>query len=325
MNRDRGILSAVTYPITRTSNISEWRDESAAMPRWRDEGAAMPQWCEDEDVPARQFDASDEWDDKWLRPLLIKPPSHVPPSQVTNAESAPEKCVVEAPAGRADASTECDARWLRSLLIKPPSHVPTLQPATAESAPEKCVVEAPAKRADESAERDAEQLRHKFAAVPPSQVPPSAPKKAANHWEPMEPEAMPLKLRFLRWLFRVNQCRAKRYSTPDLVAYYFTGGAPHSFQVGDISASGLYLLTPERWTLGTLIQMTLHMKDGSSGSPKDSIRVLSELVRFDENGAGFSFVLPDYEYLCAYGLRPEEVLDRKSIERFMRKIRGRAG
>ena len=268
--------SAVPYLITRTSDIPEWRDESA-MPRWRDQGAAMPQWCE-EDVPARRLDASDEWDDKWLRPLLIKPPSHVPPSQQAKVESAPEKCVVEAPAKRADASAECDGRWLR---------------------PE-------------------------FSIAPPSQLPLPEPTKTGNVWESMEPEVMPLNLRFLRWLFRVNQCRAKRYSTPDLVAHYFTGGAPHSFQVADMSATGLYLLTQERWAPGTLIRMTLHKKDRSGGSPKDSICVLSELVRVDENGAGFSFVLPDYRYLCAYGLRPEEMLDRKSIERFMRKIGVRA-
>jgi hypothetical protein len=70
--------------------------------------------------------------------------------------------------------------------------------------------------------------------------------------------------------------------------------------------------------------MTLHKKDGSGGSPKDSICVLSEPVRFDKNGAGFSFILQDCEYLCAYGIRPEEALDRKSIERFMRKIGVRA-
>jgi len=70
--------------------------------------------------------------------------------------------------------------------------------------------------------------------------------------------------------------------------------------------------------------MTLHKKDKGGGPPKDSICILSEPVRFDKNGAGFSFVLPDYEYLCAYGLRPEEVLDPKSIERFMRKIGVRA-
>jgi hypothetical protein len=179
----------------------------------------------------------------------------------------------------------------------------------------------PAERADASVECHDKCLRHEFSIVPPRQVPSSEPTKAGNIWESMEPEAVPLKLRFLRWLLRVNQCQAKRFSAPDLVAYYFTGGAPQSFQVGDISSTGLYLLTPERWALGTLIRMTLHKKAGSGGSPKDSISVLSELVRFDKNGAGFSFVLPDYAYLCAYGLRPEEALDRKSIERFVRKIR----
>lgn len=278
MNRDRRILSAVPYPFTRTSNIPEWRDECAAMLRsWRDEGAATPQLRE-EDVLARRFDASDEWDDKWLRPLLITPPpSHVPPSQPAKAESALEKCVAEAPAKRADAIAECDAKWLR---------------------PE-------------------------FPIMPSSQLPPSEPTKTGNVGASTEQEATPRKLRFLRWLLRVNQCQAKRYSTPDLVAYYFTGGTPRSFQVRNMSATGLYVGTPERWAPGTLIQMTLH-KDGRGGSPKDSICVLSELVRFDENGAGFSFVLPDYEYLCAYGLRPEETLDSKSIERFMRKIVVRA-
>src|SRR5262249_44363361 len=115
-----------------------------------------------------------------------------------------------------------------------------------------------------------------------------------------------------------------RYSTPDLVAYYFTGGASRSFQVGDMSATGLYLRTKDRWAPGTLIRMTLQ-KNQKGASPKDSISVLSELVRFDEKGAGFSFVLPDYKYLCAYGLRPEEILDRKSIERFIQKIGVLAG
>ena len=276
MSRDRGVLSAVPHPITRTSNVPEWRDECAAMLRsWRDEGAGVLQPRE-EDLLARRFDASDEWDDKWLRPLLVMPPTHVPPSQPAKAESAPEERVVETPAKHADASAECDAK------------------------------------------------RPELPNVLSSQLPPSEPTRARDVRELMEPEPISLNLRLLRWLLPINRCWATRYSTPDLVAYYFTGGAPQSFQVGDMSATGLYLLTPERWAPGTLIQMTLHKQDGRGGSPKDSICVLSELVRVDENGAGFSFVLPDYRYLCAYGLRPEEMLDRKSIERFMRKIGVRA-
>ena len=237
----------------------------------------MPELRE-EDLPVRRLDASDEWDDKWLRPLFI-PPARVQPSQPAEAKVAPEKCVVaQAPAKRADTNVECDAKWVRS----------------------------------------------KFATIPSPLVAPSEPTKAENACESMEPDAIPLQLRFLRWLFRVNQNKATRYSTPDLVAYYFTGGSPRSFRVANMSATGLYLLTAERWAPGTLIQMTLHKKNGSGGSPKDSIRVLSEVVRLDKRGAGFSFVPPDYRYLCAYGLGPEEVRDRDSIERFMRKVGVRA-
>ena len=203
MDRDRRILSAVPHPITRTSHMPERRDEGASMPRWREE-----------DVPAKRFDASDEWDDKWLRPLFIMPPSQAPQSQPAKAESAPKRRVVEIPAKHADAS----------VSIVPTSHVPS-----------------------------------------------SEPTKTGKVREPVEPGATSLKLRFLRWLFRVTQCRAKRYSTPDLVAYYFSGGAPISFQVRDMSATGIYLRTPERWALCTLIRMTLQKKVGSSGSPKDSI------------------------------------------------------
>jgi hypothetical protein len=136
----------------------------------------------------------------------------------------------------------------------------------------------------------------------------------------MDPESMPLGLRLLRWLFPdVNQRRAKRFATPGLVAYYWTGGAPHSYQVGDISATGLFLLTKERWAPGTLIQMTLQQQ-GNSSAPEHTICVLSELVRWSENGTGFNFILSDYEDVVEYGLRPNEAMDRKAIERFMQKI-----
>ena len=131
---------------------------------------------------------------------------------------------------------------------------------------------------------------------------------------------MPLGLRVLRWLFpEVNQRRAKRFTTPGLVAYYWTGGAPHSYQVGDMSATGLFLLTKERWAPGTLIQMTLQ-QHGSSSAPEHTICVLSELVRWGENGAGFNFILSDYEDVIEYGIGPHETMDRKAVERFMLKI-----
>ena len=140
--------------------------------------------------------------------------------------------------------------------------------------------------------------------------------------EPEAEEERPsLTLRVLRWLFpEVNQRRAKRYPTPGLVAYYWTGGAPHSYHVGDMSATGLFLLTKERWAPGTLIQMTLQVQDGRVNHSDNSICVLTEVVRWSDNGAGFNFILTDYENVLNYGLMPTEAIDRKSVERFLGKI-----
>lgn len=139
--------------------------------------------------------------------------------------------------------------------------------------------------------------------------------------EPEEEESPSLTIRFLRWLFpEVNQRRAVRYPTPGLVAYYWTGGAPHSYHVGDMSATGLFLLTKERWAPGTLIQMTLQPQEAKQRAAEDSICVLSEVVRWSEHGAGFNFILKDYENVLNYGLQPGEAIDRKAVERFLKKI-----
>jgi len=159
-------------------------------------------------------------------------------------------------------------------------------------------------------------------AAPPLKA--ATPRKSTEPIEDVETEQQesdPLTIRFLRWLFpEVNQRRAKRFPTPGLVAYYWTGGAPYSYNVGDISATGLFLLTKERWAPGTLIQMTLQKQDGKIHHTDSSICVLSEVVRWGENGAGFNFILSDYENVLNYGFGPGEAIDRKSVEKFLQKI-----
>ena len=172
---------------------------------------------------------------------------------------------------------------------------------------------------DKSAEWDAKWLHPIRAAA--KQV--EAPSEPASYEAAVAEELAsdPLTIRFLRWLFPdVNQRRAKRYSTPGVVAYYWTGGAPYSYHVGDMSATGLFLLTKERWAPGTLIQMTLQRQDGRINNSDSSICVLSEVVRWGENGAGFNFILSDYDNVFDYGILPGEAIDRKSVERFLNKI-----
>jgi hypothetical protein len=82
----------------------------------------------------------------------------------------------------------------------------------------------------------------------------------------------------------------------------------------------LYLITQERWTPGTTIQMTLQKQDSSGNSLEGSICVLSEVVRWGENGAGFNFVLSDYEDLASRQILPGEATSRKAVEKFLQRV-----
>jgi hypothetical protein len=134
-------------------------------------------------------------------------------------------------------------------------------------------------------------------------------------------DSVPLKLRLLRWLFPdINRRRAKRYPAPGLVAYYWTGGSPHSYEVANISATGLYLLTKERWAPETMIQMTLQKSENAGQSSEGSISLLSEVVRWGEDGTGFNFILKDYEDLRTREELPSEPVDRKTVEMFLKRV-----
>ncbi len=139
--------------------------------------------------------------------------------------------------------------------------------------------------------------------------------------EAAEGEHVSLQIRLLRWLFPdVNRRRSKRISVPGLVAYYWTGGAPYSYEVGDVSATGVYLRTKERWAPGTTIQMTLQKQDGSGNSSDGSICVLSEVVRWGKDGAGFNFVLSDYDDAASRQIVPGEATSRKAVEKFLNRL-----
>jgi hypothetical protein len=110
-------------------------------------------------------------------------------------------------------------------------------------------------------------------------------------------------VRALRWLFPrliiheapklLDRRRADRQSLPGLIAYFFTGGAPMPQKIDNISVTGFYLLTEERWMPGTIVRMTLQ-KVGSKGDNScDTITVNSRIVRWGPDGEGFEFVLTD--------------------------------
>ena len=123
--------------------------------------------------------------------------------------------------------------------------------------------------------------------------------------------------RLVRWVNGTPE-PAERYRLPGLVAYFWTGGAPQAHPVSNISTSGLYLLTKERWMSDTVLLMNLQSAGTEKGKSADSISVLSQVVRTGENGVGLKFVTPDSLDAHAGQLLPPIQTDKETLERFLK-------
>ena len=72
------------------------------------------------------------------------------------------------------------------------------------------------------------------------------------------------------------------------MAYFFTGAAPVAHKVRNISVSGLYVLTSERWYKGTVVRITL--TDEREPTKERSITVHGIVVRYMDDGVALQFV-----------------------------------
>lgn len=114
---------------------------------------------------------------------------------------------------------------------------------------------------------------------------------------------------------------APRENGGGLAAYYWNGAAPEAHGIRDISSSGLYLITEERWYPGTLVLMTLQRTDVGEQAAERSIAVLSRAVRWGQDGVGLQFVLADSKEKRK-GYNPVmESADRRDLEKFLQQLR----
>ena len=110
--------------------------------------------------------------------------------------------------------------------------------------------------------------------------------------------------------------RAGRRYVPGMVAHYFTGGAPKPHDVADISMSGMYLLTDDRWMPGTMIQMTLQ-KPCAKGERKQSMNILSRIVRRGSDGVAIEFIMPEALSHVSHDIQPSQATDKFALARFI--------
>ncbi|MGB7549231.1 MAG: hypothetical protein WBM14_15940, partial [Terracidiphilus sp.] len=128
-----------------------------------------------------------------------------------------------------------------------------------------------------------------------------------------------LKSRFLRWLNPEpsDRRRTSRHPLPGLVAYYWTGAAPKVYHIGNISDTGVYLLTEERPYPGTIILMTLQRTGSDGAKPGDSIAVHAKVVHWGTDGVGLSFVLLGPTNLNSGETRFENGADQEALTEFL--------
>jgi hypothetical protein len=144
---------------------------------------------------------------------------------------------------------------------------------------------------------------HEMSLVQPGEIPPRPPRTWLERWWSPDPRKAPREL------------------LPGLAAYYWNGAAPQAHGIRDISSSGLYVVTEERWYPGTLVLMTLQRTDCGEEIEERSIAVQSRAVRWGNDGVGLKFVLPDAQDLKRGHNLLTDGVDRKALDRFLNKLK----
>jgi hypothetical protein len=121
--------------------------------------------------------------------------------------------------------------------------------------------------------------------------------------------------------------RAERRVVPGLEAIHWTGSSPGLDIVRNISASGMYLVTRERWPEGEVNPIRLVYPDLANDDPDRQVTLETKAVRWGEDGMGLNFVLPDAMELWLWKtdglIEPEDILGEFRLARalsFLRRI-----
>ena len=81
-----------------------------------------------------------------------------------------------------------------------------------------------------------------------------------------------------------------RISVRDLDVFYFTGSKQKRSKVKDMSATGVYLHTDERWQPGTCVLLTLQRTGFMGQRAGAPVRLRAKSVRIADDGVGLTFV-----------------------------------
>ena len=127
----------------------------------------------------------------------------------------------------------------------------------------------------------------------------------------------------MKWLSRIFNLRDRRRDTrklsPPLMAFYWDGGIPVPHSVPDISRTGLFLKTPDRWYPRTLLRITLQRRTRDPLEPEETITVQCRVVRTGHEGVGMAFMLAD-GYRSESPASVGRLASRKDLHKFFERL-----
>ena len=150
------------------------------------------------------------------------------------------------------------------------------------------------------------------------------PEVLQAHSMDLTPPGVKVKSQLRTWIERwwsPDPRKAPRIKEPGLAAYYWNGAAPVAHGVRDISSSGLYVVTEERWYPGTLVLMTLQRTDHGEEYAERSIAVQSRAVRWGPDGVGLQFILADDQDLRQGKAAIMDAASREEFELFLAQLK----
>ena len=136
----------------------------------------------------------------------------------------------------------------------------------------------------------------------------------------------PAKESLFKWVLRKvfpDQRKHERLEVPPLIGYLGTMRGSRPFDVGDVSLGGFSLKTGERWEPGTEMPVTLKRTNVPQDEHEDGFTVQATVVRWHDEGVGFSILLSEEESKAAYGNALQvEWASREEMQMFLSRLKG---
>lgn len=162
----------------------------------------------------------------------------------------------------------------------------------------------------------------------PASSKPEDPEIASESMPPPEKMNTPRKKTWWQKLFpddpEEDARQSPRQALPGLVAYFFTGGTPVAHPVRNISTSGVYILTAERWYKGTVVRLTL--TDEREPTSERSITLHGIVARTTKEGIALQFIVGEKPARRTKGSPLEHLPEGSSarqIEEFILRFKSR--